>query len=434
MPEPPRPSALVDGRYRLLEPLGSGSMGYVHRALDIFLERPCAIKFIDPVMAKDQANIERFHKEAKALARVKHPNVVEVYAFGPHAGSVFFAMEYVAGRSLESIVDELAARGETLPLERALEIVRAMASGLTAVHQQGIVHRDVKPSNVVVENETGRPVLIDFGLARRRSASNPRMSITAGTPSYMAPEQSRDPDGTKVSFRADIYALACTTFELLTGKSVFDGTDVYDILLKHLSQTPPLLSVHEPELEPLDAAVARALAKAPDERQESCVAFAKALDAGYEKVVKARAAVATSKTRAMVGPEERVLALVADDALKRRLGKVLEKALEGAGRTPAIEWASSVEEAWEALRRDAARILVIDDADLEPPAPELVANIRRLPGGASTTILVLSRDFAALRAALASHAVRDVLPKPLNPQMLTAAIERIVARRSLPGV
>jgi serine/threonine-protein kinase len=430
VPGPPRPNTLVDGRYRLLEPLGSGSMGYVYRALDVDLERPVAIKFIEPNAAKDGANIERFRKEAKALAQLRHDNVVRVYTFGPHDESVYFAMEYVAGQSLESLVDEHNAKGETIDLERTIGILRAVASGLAAVHEAQLVHRDVKPSNIVLENGTGRPVLIDFGLARRKSASNPKMSITAGTPSYMAPEQARDPDGTKVTFRADIYAFACTAYEMLTGKPVFDGADIYQVILKHIKDPPPALSATKPELQPLDAAFERALSKDPPKRHESCAAFAAEIDAGYSRMIALRTAAATTKTRAMVGPEESVLVLVADPALKRRLEKVIDKTLEAVGRTPSVQWASTIEEAWEALRADARRIFVIDDEGLRPSVGALVANLRRLPGGGAASVLVLSRAFGELRVKMQGV---DVIPKPLSPQMLASAIERIVARRSIPG-
>jgi len=170
---------LIDRRYRITGRLGAGTMGVVHRAEDVFLERTVAIKLIDAPNARDAETVERFLKEARALARVKHPNVAEVYGFGPHAGSWYFAMEYVAGENVESMTVDFAT---------AIGVARALAGGLDAVHEQGLVHRDVKPSNVVIEQATGRPVLIDFGLARRKSASSPRLSLVAGTPMYMAPE------------------------------------------------------------------------------------------------------------------------------------------------------------------------------------------------------------------------------------------------------
>src|SRR5262249_43334075 len=154
-------------------------------------ERIVAIKLIDASSAHDELTIDRFKKEAQALAKIRHANIVQVYGFGPHGGAWYFAMEHVAGRSLETMIDEASAKSTTIDLRTAMSVVRAIGGGLDAVHAQKLVHRDVKPGNVVIENETGRPVLIDFGLARRKSASSPKLSIAAGTPSYMAPEQAR---------------------------------------------------------------------------------------------------------------------------------------------------------------------------------------------------------------------------------------------------
>jgi serine/threonine-protein kinase len=437
-PERPQ-SQLVDGRYRLVETLGAGSMGVVWRAEDVFLERTVALKFIDPGNARDDKTLERFQLEARALAKLKpHPNVVQVWTFGPHAGSFYFAMEFIAGRSIESIIDEHNTREEVFDLARAMRIVRAIGSGLQAVHDQKLVHRDVKPANIVLEKDTARPVLIDFGLARKRSSSSPRMSITAGTPMYMAPEQARDADGTKATFRADLYSFACTFWEMVTGRCVFtsEKDDVYEVLLKHLKEPPPRISASNPELAPLDAVLIKALAKDPLDRYESATAFVAALEAGVKKIEDARKPLTTSKMKPMTGPVKRVVVLAAEDGIRRRITKTVERAIEGSARTPAIDAFATVEEAWESLRAMPASIVVLDEEASPAPIAQLVANVRRLPGGRTTTIVVISRDIpslADLREALRFYDVMDVLPKPLNLQMLSAAIGRILARREAAG-
>ncbi len=422
-------ATLVDGRYRLLEQLGAGSMGIVYRAEDVFLERVVALKFIDPVQQRDAKNVERFLKEARSLAKIRHPNVVQVYAFGEHERSHFFAMEYVAGASLESRIDEASERGQTLPMDHIREMSRALAAGLDAVHEGHLVHRDVKPGNIVLEASTGRAVLIDFGLARRKSASSPRFSITAGTPMYMAPEQARDPDGTKVTPRADQYALACTVFEMLAGRPVFLGNDVYEILLSHFKTPPPRISSLKPELAPLDDALIKALSKEPGDRHPSCGTFMAALEAGFSKV--AMAAPESSHTipaQPMVGPEETVLLLVDDESLSRRITKLVGKELEGAKRHAFVSSFRAPEEAWEWLRQNEPGIMVIDEAAMGTlPIEELVANVRRLAKNAN--LLILSREWQDVRVTVGGPKC-DVLPKPLNVQMLTGAITRIVSRRS----
>ena len=255
---------VIDGRYRVLGRIGSGAMGIVLRAEDLFLQRPVAIKIVDPGV--DPNVSERFVKEAQSLARVRHENVVQVYAFGRFQQASYLAMELVVGHSLESIIDAHAAAQNTVALPRAMAILRAMALGLDAVHHRELVHRDVKPANVIIEKNTDRPVLIDFGLARRRSVSNPRMSLTGGTPSYMAPEQASDPQGLRIGPRTDLYALACTAFELLTGRPEFEGTDIFQVLLQHMNDAPRAISTVRPDLAAFDDILIRALAKEPNDR------------------------------------------------------------------------------------------------------------------------------------------------------------------------
>ncbi len=181
MSDPAIDGLVIDGRYRVLGRLGAGSMGVVYRADDVFLGRAVAIKVVDPEHDGDEATHERFLKEARALAQIRHDNVVQVYAFGPHGDSYYFAMEYIPGRNLDDVLEELNARRETMDITEAMPIVRQIARGLGAVHDRGLVHRDVKPGNIVIEEGTGRPVLVDFGLARSRSAGA-KVSAIAGTP------------------------------------------------------------------------------------------------------------------------------------------------------------------------------------------------------------------------------------------------------------
>ncbi|AKU94022.1 Serine/threonine protein kinase [Labilithrix luteola] len=418
---------VIDGRYRILATLGSGAMGIVHRAEDVFLERQVAIKVIDPMVSTDPVSVERFKKEAQALAQIRHDNVVQVYAFGPHDLSYYFAMEFVEGENLDELIAAHASRGTTIDLERVIGIVRAIASGLDSVHARQLVHRDVKPSNVVIEARTGRPVLIDFGLARRRSVSNPRMSITAGTPSYMAPEQAMDLDGTRTSPRADIYALAATTFELLTGRPVFEGKDVFDVLAKHLKTPPPNLSSLRPELAPLDRDLLRALSKDPLARHASAGELAAAIEIGI------RRAISTIRVRPQ-GFEERVVLLETEEGLRRQITRVVTKSFEKLGRNARVEAAVTAANAVFALGEETA-LVIIDDECSTVSVFELVEAIRSVPNAVNTGILVLSRQWPTLRPALAPLGVHEVVPKPVNAPMLADAIERLLTRRSrLSGV
>jgi serine/threonine protein kinase len=197
------PALIIDGRYRVESELGRGGMGVVYVARDAWLDRPVALKVIAASWASDARATDRFQKEAKALASVRSQHVVQVYAFGPHEGSYFFAMEYVHGRSLRAIIAEHKQHNATIPVHRTLAILSQIANGISAVHAAGIIHRDVKPANIVIEDDTGRPVLVDFGLAS--PGDDPSQAIAMGTPQYMAPEQA----GLLTPSRAPIRRSSC---------------------------------------------------------------------------------------------------------------------------------------------------------------------------------------------------------------------------------
>ncbi len=275
--------AIVDGRYSLEKVIGSGAMGVVYLARDINLDRPLALKLIARELAQDPMTIARFRREAQALATVKHQHVVQVYSYGPHDGAYFFAMEFIDGETLEHM---MSAHGSPLPLDRVTSLLRAVASGLDAVHAKKLVHRDVKPGNIVIEFSTGRPVLVDFGLAANVRPTDGRTSFVGGTPYYMAPEQIKAGDETAIppGPPADQYALACMTFELLAGRPPFESQNVTAILAGHLHQTPPLLSDTHPDLAAIDAPLQRALSKQPHDRFETCEAFIAALEPAFGSV------------------------------------------------------------------------------------------------------------------------------------------------------
>ena len=403
------PPEVIDGRYRVLGRLGAGAMGVVLRAEDLFLERPVAIKIVEPSL--DPSIGQRFVKEAQALAQVRHENIVQVYAFGSFQQSAYLAMELVNGESLESIIDAHTRQGTTVALPRAIAMLRAVAQGLDAVHARQLVHRDVKPANIIVEKGTDRPVLIDFGLARRRSKSNPRMSITGGTPSYMAPEQAQDPDGTRVTPRADIYALACTAFELFTGRAVFEGDDIYTVLVAHLREQPRRASTLRPELAPIDDVLYRALSKVPQDRHASAGELVAALEAALGRV----------GAPAKAGPHVAVLA--ADSGLRRSLVRNTTSALRGHGHQISCDTAESAAEATALVGSGRYDLLVVDEESAAGRLAELVQLARARQTNAE--VVVVSRDLPATTLALGDARVRHLVPKPVNVHVLAAVIGRL---------
>jgi serine/threonine-protein kinase len=263
--------SLVAG-YRIESRLGAGGMAVVFQARDERLGRSIALKVMAPQWARDEEFRRRFVAESRAAARVDDPHIIPVYGAGAADGVLFIAMRLVAGSDLRGVL----RREGPLPPARALELLSPVASALDAAHAAGLVHRDVKPGNILVDERPGRPdhvYLADFGLSKSAAAG---MSLTSagsylGTPDYSAPEQVR---GHHVDGRADQYALACVAFELLTGRAPYEREMPMAVLLAHVSQPPPSLATWRPGTPvTADRVLARALAKSPEQRYASCRDF-----------------------------------------------------------------------------------------------------------------------------------------------------------------
>ena len=258
------------GQYEVQDFIGQGAMGVVYRAYHVQLARTGAVKVMQGI-APDVDSIARFRREAQAIAQMRHPNILNVFDFGEFDGTPYMIVEYVPGGSL-------AGRMQHGLMDRATVIAHltGIASGLDYAHSLGIVHRDVKPANVLLEKD-GTPVIADFGLVKLlQSASLRSMSgVTTGTPAYMAPEQVT---GSQVGPAADLYSLATIAYEMLTGAIPFDGEGVLEVLYAHVHKDPPAPSTRRPELGArVDAVILRGLAKDPNRRWESCAAFVIAL-------------------------------------------------------------------------------------------------------------------------------------------------------------
>jgi WD40 repeat protein len=270
-----RTGTLLAG-YRIESRIGSGGMAVVYRARDERLGRWIALKVIAPDWTHDEEFRRRFVAESRAAARVDDPHVIPVYEAGQADGVLFIAMRLVTGADLW----EVLRREGALPPGRALDLLSPVASALDAAHAAGLVHRDVKPGNVLVDERPGRPdhvYLADFGLSKGAVAgiSLTGAGIPVGTPAYSAPEQVQGHD---VDGRADQYALACVAFELLTGRVPYQRDQPLAVLFAHLSAPPPSLTAYRPGLPPrADEVMARALGKQPEQRYASCRDFTDAL-------------------------------------------------------------------------------------------------------------------------------------------------------------
>jgi eukaryotic-like serine/threonine-protein kinase len=256
------------GRYEVQGELGAGGFATVYRAYDPKLDRHVALKILHPHHAHDAATRERFVREGRALARVRHPNIVQIHDAGDTEYSAYLAMELVEGRSLDAILEE---RGP-LPLAEVVAVTEEVAGALAAVHARGLVHRDVKPVNILVEDDTGRAVLLDLGVVRAVDAATTASGYLVGTPGFMAPEQLKEP--AEITARTDVYQLGATVYALLTGRPPFEG-DTMRVLDAVARAAPPDLQDVRPDLPPNVAIiVARALAKNPGLRPAGTREFA----------------------------------------------------------------------------------------------------------------------------------------------------------------
>ena len=262
--------------YRLEEQIGQGGMAVVFRAQDERLQRQVALKVLSPALAADEAFRHRFIRESRSAAAVDDPHIIPVFEAGDADGVLFIAMRYVPGGDAGTLVH----RQGPLPVARAAAIISAVASALDAAHAAGLVHRDVKPANMLVDARPGRPdhvYLSDFGLTKGAlsSASLTGTGHVLGTLNYCAPEQIQ---GRQVDARTDEYALACAVFALLTGEPPFPRDEGMAVLYAQLSMPPPRLTSRRTGLPPeVDDVVLQALAKAPEGRYASCGEFADAL-------------------------------------------------------------------------------------------------------------------------------------------------------------
>jgi serine/threonine-protein kinase len=396
--------------YRIDSRIGRGGMGVVYRGHHLSLERQAALKVIQPDLAESSGFRERFAREARVAAALAHPNIVTVYDAGEVDGTLYLAMQYIEGADLARMLDE---SGRLKPY-RAIDVCRQIGDALDAAHGQGLIHRDVKPANVLIEGR--HAYLTDFGLTKRLGGTQVTLTgDVVGTIHYVAPEQI---EGREVTARSDVYSLGCVLYHCLTGHMPYERDTDVAVIYAHLSEAPPRPSRVQPDLaDGFDEVIARALDKNPERRFETCgelMAAARAVveSAGplSETLTPRRTSVA-GQTMAEVGDARRSRVLLAGvDASTRAIAHV------------ALGGRVDVREAASASALDAARDARPDLVILG--AADIVGALRADPLTRDSKLLLVV-DEAAGRDPRAAGA-DERLATPFSPLQLQVKLRKLL--------
>ncbi len=438
-PEDPRLGTEIAG-YRIEERIGRGGMGVVYRAQHMNLQRRAAIKIIAPEFADTKGFRSRFIREARIAAALQHPNIVTVYDAGQSGQTLYIAMQFIRGSDLAAILNE---EGRLRPY-RAIDVCRQVASALDAAHGMALIHRDVKPGNVLIEGR--RAYLTDFGLTKRSGGSKSGLTQAGelvGTIHYVAPEQIEAGD---VDARTDVYSLACLLFHCLTGQVPFERDTDVAVIYAHLSETPPKLTDVRPELPAgLDAVIAKGLDKSPDRRFPSCSDLMSAarvvIDAAgpLADTVPGRGVpaggdapdVATAVGRVLPGgddgptvvPESERRARMLLAGLDQRTRAIVQVAV---GDRCEVELASEEDDLLEAIRDRRPDLIVLDWNAPDLASRDLLDELRADPVARESKVLLVVRDKQARSREVARADADETLATPFSPLQLQVKLRKLL--------
>ena len=438
-PADPRLGTEIAG-YRIEERIGRGGMGVVYRAQHMNLQRRAAIKIIAPEFADTKGFRSRFIREARIAAALQHPNIVTVYDAGQSGQTLYIAMQFIRGSDLSAILNE---EGRLRPY-RAIDVCRQVASALDAAHGMALIHRDVKPGNVLIEGR--RAYLTDFGLTKRGGSKTglTQAGELVGTIHYVAPEQI---EGGDVDARTDVYSLACLLFHCLTGHVPFERETDVAVIYAHLSETPPKLTDVRPELPAgLDAVIAKGLDKSPERRFQSCSDLMSAarvvIDAAgpLADTVPGRGVpaggdapdVATAVGRQVPTGGDGAPTVVPDDerrarmllaGLDQRTQAIVQVAV---GERCAVEQAPEGEALLDTVRDRRPDLLVLDWNAPDLASRDLLDELRADPVARESKVLLVVRDKQARSREVARADADETLATPFSPLQLQVKLRKLL--------
>jgi serine/threonine protein kinase len=371
-------------KYEVRRLLGEGGFAQVYEVFDTDLQRRLAVKVLKPDIAWSSGMLERFRQECRSIARLSHPNILAIHFVGEGEGLVYYAMPFVEGEALSNMLRRTGA----LAVDRALAILRPLLDALAHAHGQGLIHRDIKPDNIMLEASTGRPLLVDFGIAKRLDGEGHKTQtgFVVGTPQYMSPEQALGQGD--VDARSDLYAVGAVLYQMVTGTPPFDGDSSQEIVGKHLSEPAPIATAKNARIPMwLSDIIVRCLAKRPAERFQSAAMLLDALHAGRSSG--AQEPVSAERVARKLQSEEATLMLPSTERPRALASSVRTEVKSAApvarssGQWPLVIFLGLAAAAAAWLLIGKSPVLVVENRLVEPIKVVLGAESFEVPAGGS---------------------------------------------------